>query len=82
MFMTNNHVLFHLWSKKKLVRYKKFSKYCVHHYLENSISVILSLLAASVVKISAFFARIYLNFMKKTCWTKILTSVKRLEKSL
>ena len=30
MFITNNHALFHLWSKESFVKYQKVSKYYVH----------------------------------------------------
>ena len=64
MFITNNHTLFHLRSKKKLVKYQKVSQCYVHNCLRNFLLVFTFLLTALIVKNSLILAEIYLIFLK------------------
>ena len=89
MFITNNQSSFNLWSNEKLVKYKKFSKYYVHHCLQNFPLLSMSSLTVSFVKNSDFLAGMYFVFLKKRPGPnvkvfryQILTLAKRLEKVL
>ena len=64
IFITNNHTSFRFWWKEKLVKYQKSSGYGIHDCLQNSISLFISLIAASIVENSDFLAGIYFSFLK------------------
>ena len=75
--------------KENLIKHQKTSTYFENDCLQNFLLIIISLLAAPVVKKTHIESKIYLAFVKKHSKTnlkvysyKIPTKVKRLEKQL
>ena len=92
MFITNNHVSFHLSWKESFDYqkvYQKVSKYYDHGCLQNFLLLSMSLLNAPIARKSHILVGIYFVFLKenpipnmKIFWYRIWTSVKGSEKYL
>ena len=64
VFITNNHVSFHLRWKELLLKYQKLSKYYDHVCLQNFLFLFLNLVTAPIVKSSHILANFFLPFWK------------------